>query len=175
MSTAGKVLTVLIILAAMGWLILAGGVAQLDRNGNEALEKLEAALKQARADLAETQREIAQVHDQTSSDQEALDHQITTFRAQIADLEKGRSEILETLARLKYQKEIVDNTINAAKTQLQHRNDEHQAEEKAMSELRNEVQGLKAQNGQLMAQLHTLRGQFQKTHHANLELLQKKQ
>jgi uncharacterized coiled-coil DUF342 family protein len=175
MSTAGKVLVVFVMLAAIVWLILAGGVAQLNRNGNEALQKLSQDLAKMQTDLADTKAEIANLHDQTASAQEELDRQLATFRAQIADLEKGRSQIMESLARVKYQKEIVDHTVNAAKTQFEHRTAEHQAEEKAMADLRNEVQDLKTHNGELMARLQTLRNQFQKTHETNLDLLHKKQ
>ena len=175
MSTAGKVLVVFVMLASIVWLILAGGVAQLNRNGNEALQELTQSLEKMRTDLAETRSQIASLHDQTSSAQEELDRQLATFRAQIADLEKGRSEIVESLARVKYQKDVVDSTVKAAKTQFEHRTAEHQAEDKAMADLRNEVQDLKTHNGELMARLQTLRDQFRKTQDANLSLLHKKQ
>src|SRR5262249_13900957 len=96
------------------------------------------------------------------------------LRAQIADLENGRSQIVETLGRVKYQKDIVDQTVNAAKAEVEHRTADHQAEEKAMADLRSEVQDLKTQNGQLMARLQTLRSQYQDSYHKNLELIQKK-
>jgi chromosome segregation ATPase len=161
-------------LGALAWLILASGVAQLNYNANEQLDKLSKQLAEVQTNLQDTRSAIARLHDQTSSAQEELDRQITTFRAQIADLEKGRSQILDSLARLKYQKEIVDTTANAAKTQFEHRTAEHQAEEKAMADLRNEVQNLKTHNGELMAHLQTLRKQFDETYRKNLDLIHKK-
>ena len=173
MSTAGKVLVVFVMIGAIVWLILASGVAQFHYNANEQLDKLSKQLEEVRTNLQDTRSEIASLHDQTASAQEELDRQITTFRAQIADLEKGRSQVLESLTRVKYQKEIVDGTVNAAKSQFEHRTAEHQAEEKAMADLRDEVQNLKSQNGQLMARLQTLRQQYQDTYHKNLDLIHK--
>ncbi len=37
MSTTGKVLSVLILLSSLLWMILTAGVAQMNRNGNEAI------------------------------------------------------------------------------------------------------------------------------------------
>ena len=37
MSTAGKVLAVLILLSSIVWIILTAGVTQYDRNGNQAM------------------------------------------------------------------------------------------------------------------------------------------
>ena len=174
MSTAGKVLVVFVVIGSIAWLVLASGVARLHYNANEQLDKLSKQLEEVRTSLQDTRGEIASLHDQTASAQEELDRQITTFRAQIADLEKGRSQVLESLSRVKYQKDIVDSTVNAAKAQFEHRSAEHQAEEKAMADLRNEVQNLEAQNGQLMARLQTLRDQYKETYHQNLELIHKR-
>jgi hypothetical protein len=37
MSTAGKVLIVLVMLTSLGWIILSAGVSQLNANGNKRL------------------------------------------------------------------------------------------------------------------------------------------
>ena len=174
MSTAGKVLVVLIVLASLVWLILIGGVAQLNYNGNEQLDKLTKELEKMETDLQETRREIVNLRDQTTATQEQVDREVTTLRAQQAELEKARSKIMESLTRVQYQLAIVGDTITGAETSKKHRDAEHQAEEKAMEELRGEVQNLKTQNDQLMARLQTLRDQFQTTYHTNLETISKK-
>jgi len=174
MSTAGKVLVVFIVLATLVWLILMGGVAQLNRNGNQALQKLDQDLEKMQADLEETQRQIATLRDQTTATQEEFDRQITALRDQQAELEKARSQIVETLTRVQYQLAIVEDTIKGARTSLEHRNAEHQGEEKAMTDLRGEVKDLKTRNDQLLARLQTLRGQFQQTYHTNLDMISKK-
>ena len=77
------------------------------------------------------------------------------------------------LARVTYEKGTVDSTIEGAKTSIQNRNAEFDAEEKAMADLRRDVQSLKANNNQLMGRLQSLRDQFQKSYHNNVEMLGK--
>jgi chromosome segregation ATPase len=174
MSTAGKVLVVLVMLAAMAWLVLIGGVARLNRNGNEALQKLADELEKIQTGLQESQQEIRALHDQTTVAQEQLDRDLHALAARQADLEAARSQIVETLTRVQYQLAIVEDTIKGARTSLEHRIAEHQAEEKAVADLRSEVRDHKTETGQLMARLQTLRDQFQTTYHTNLELLKNK-
>jgi len=174
MSTAGKVLVVFIVLASLVWLLLMGGVAQLNRNGNAALQKLTQDVEKMQADLEQTQRDIAIVRDQTTSTREELDRQVTTLRAEQSELEKARSQIVESLTRVQYQLAIVNDTIKGAKIQVEHVNVEHQAEEKSTLELRGEVKLLKTRNEELIARLQTVRDQFQTTYHTNLEMISKK-
>jgi len=175
MSTAGKVLVVFVMLASLVWVILAAGVAQLNKNGNEALQKLADELADVETKLDEARHQIVALKDETSSTQEQIDRELTGLRARQTDLEEARSNVVETLTRLQYQLATVEDTIKAARATLEHHNKEHQAEEKAMADLRTEVQDLKSENGQHMARLKTLRDQFQKTYHTNLEILSKPQ
>src|SRR5439155_19295561 len=126
-------------------------------------------------DSRPTLREIVSLRDQTTATQEEFDRQMTTLRAQQSELEKARSQIVESLTRVKYQLAIVEDTIKGARTSLEHRNAEHKAEEKAMNDLRGEVRELKTDNSQLMARLKSLRDQFQATYHAKLEMVKRKQ
>ncbi len=73
MSTAGKVLVVLVTLTTLVWMILASGVAQLNRNGNTALHNLEEQLAKAQGDLKQTQNDIVAFHDEASTIQEKVD------------------------------------------------------------------------------------------------------
>ena len=58
MSTAGKVLVVFVMLFAVAWMLLAGGVAQLNRNGNQALQKLSDDLEKAQEDLKTAKHDV---------------------------------------------------------------------------------------------------------------------
>lgn len=174
MSTAGKVLVVFIMLTVLVWMILAGGVAQLNRNGNEALQKLTDELEKLETDLHDTRVQIAKDRDETTATQEKIDRDLAVLRAQQADLEKSRSDIVESLTRLQYQLATVEESIKGARASLEHRTAEHKAEEKSMEDRRSEVQTLKNENGQLMARLQGLRKQFQTAYHTNLEMLGKK-
>ncbi len=93
----------------------------------------------------------------------------------MADLEDAHSQISESLSRLRYQLATVDETIKTAQTALQNQNKDYQDEEKAIDNLRTEVQGLKTDNTQLMARLQSLRENFQDTYHLNLGMVNKRQ
>jgi chromosome segregation ATPase len=173
MSTAGKVLAVLIVLASIVCLFLAGGVARLNYNANQRLQALADQLAKTQADIETTRREIAETSDRTTVTQEKIDRDITSLRSQQTDLERTRSQVIDTLERLKYDLNTVNQTIAEARTSLEHRNSEFDAEQKAMEERRQEVQHLKANNGQLMARLDSLRKQFRDTYHDNIARLHK--
>ena len=55
MSTAGKVLVVVIMLASLVWIILTAGVTQLNRNGNKALIDLTQKVAKLQEDVKTTQ------------------------------------------------------------------------------------------------------------------------
>ena len=173
MSTAGKVLIVLVLLTSLVWLVLASGVAQLNTNGNTRLHELTVQIDKLQTDFKQSQDEIVAVRDQTSTIQENVDRQITVLRARQSDLEKARSKIIEYMTRVQYQLATVKDTIEKAKTTLQHRIDEQASEQQALVQAKSEVEDLKAKNGELLSQLSTLRQNFETVYRSNIESLGK--
>jgi chromosome segregation ATPase len=174
MSTAGKVLVVLIMLTAIGCLVLAGGVAQLNYNANQKLEQLTAELEKTQTAIEATKLDIASYRDQTTVAQETIDRDIAALRSQQTDLERTRSQISDTLSRLQYDLSTVNGTIAAGKDSLQNRITEFDADQKALADLRRDVQSLRSNNTQLMGRLQSLRDQFQKTQRDNLDMIGKR-
>jgi chromosome segregation ATPase len=173
MSTAGKVLSVLVMLVLVVWIVMAAGVARLNTNGNTALHDLIEQVEKLRADVEQTQVDVAGLRDQTSSIQEKVDHDLTVLRDRQVELERSRSQIVESLERSKHQFATVEESVKSAQALLEHRNSERDAEQKALADTRSEVKTLMADSSQLMNQLDTLRKNFQKTYHANVENLGK--
>ena len=173
MSTAGKVLIVLVLLTSLVWLVLASGVAQLNTNGNTRLHELTVQIDKLQTDFKQSQDEIVAVRDQTSSIQENVDRQITVLRARQSDLEKARSKIIEYMTRVQYQLATVKDTIEKAKTTLQHRIEEQASEQQALVQAKSEVEDLKSKNGELLSQLSTLRQNFETVYRSNIESLGK--
>lgn len=173
MSTAGKVLVVLIMLTAIGCLILAGGVAQLNANANQRLQQLAEELEKTQASVETTRQEVKSYRDQTTVAQEKIDREITALRSQQTDLERSRSQISETLSRLQYDLDTVNATITDARESLKNRITEFDNEQTAMANLRRHVQSLKTNNSELMGRLQSLRDKFQDTYHKNVEMLGK--
>jgi predicted nucleic acid-binding Zn-ribbon protein len=171
MSTAGKVLAVLVLLASVGWIILAAGIAQLNANGNKRLHDLEVQIEKLQDDLRQTVSDISSLKVQTSQTQEHTDRDLAVLRSRQANVEKARSQIRESFARAQYQLAIVQETIKGAQDALQHRNEEHQSEEKALGDVKSDVRNLVAETNQLRDRLMTLRKEFQTTYHDNVETL----
>ena len=169
MSTAGKVLVVLVMLVSIGCLILAGGVAQLHYNANQRLQKLDADLEKAQAAIDATRREIAQTADQTNISQEKLDREIAALRSQQTDLERTRSQVTDMLAHLQADLKTVNETIAAAKESLEIRVAEFNADTSAMDDLRRRVNELKSTNSEMVGRLQSLRDSFQKSYHDSLQ------
>src|SRR5690349_17272417 len=107
MSTAGKVLIGLIVATVPLWVVLASGVAELNKSGGEQVQKLQAEFATLEKNLAETRRQVAEMKDQIATGQVALADQLAVLRSRQADLQKIRSETIEIATRVKYQLEDV--------------------------------------------------------------------
>jgi len=171
MSTAGKVLSVLVMLVLVVWVVLAAGVARLNTNGNKALHDLIEEVDKLRAEVDQTQVDVAGLRDQTSTIQEKVHRDLTVLRDRQVGLQKSHSQIVESLARYTYQLGTVEESVKSAEALLQHRIGERDAEQKAVADTRSEVRTLMADSSQLMNRLDTLRKTFQKTYQANVENL----
>jgi chromosome segregation ATPase len=173
MSTAGKVLAVLVMLMSLVWMVLSAGVDQLNTNGNkklhdlaEQIEKLEGEVEQARDDLVALKSSASTV-------QESLDYEATVLHARQSDLEKDRSQIKELLSNWQYQLDTAKETIDRAKTALQHRTDEHEGSQQLLAKTKSEVKELMDRCGELTNELLALRKEFNSTYQANVDSLGK--
>jgi chromosome segregation ATPase len=173
MSTAGKVLAVLVMLTSLVWMILSAGVSQLNTNGNKKLHDLAEQVAKLESDVEQAQDDLVALKSSASSVQENLDHQLTVLRARESDLQKDRSQIQELLSRWQYQLATVQETIDRAKSALQHRVEEHQSGEQVLAKTKSEVKELMDRTGDLMNQLVDLRNEFRSTYHSNVESLGK--
>ena len=70
MSTAGKVLAVLVMLMSLVWMILSAGVSQLNTNGNKKLHDLAEQVEKLQDDVEKAQDDIVALKSSASSIQE---------------------------------------------------------------------------------------------------------
>lgn len=175
MSTAAKVLSIVIALFSIVWMILAAGVAQLNTNGNTLVHELQIQVEKVALDLDQAKDDIVHLKDQTASVQEKVDRGLMVLRAKQNDLEKARSQIVETLTRVQYQMAVMEDTIKGSQTTLANRNEELESEKKALADARTEVQTLIARTSEMMNELGSLREKFQKTYASSLDQLGDKQ
>jgi chromosome segregation ATPase len=173
MSTAGKVLVVLIMLASLIWMILTAGVTQLNRNGNQAVIDLTNKVVKLQEDVKTTQDEIVNVKNQTTLLQEQMDRELGVIEARQSDIQRVSSNVREILYRVQYELATVQQTVQEAEEDRTHRAEEKAAEVKALAAAREEVVALKAKDRELTEHLGTLRNQFTSARNANLDLLGK--
>ncbi len=171
MSTAGKVLSILVGLFSIAWMILAAGVAQLNTNQNTILHDLQVQVEKLDGDFNQTKVDVMHLKDQTASIQEKVDRQLMVLRSKETDLEKARSQIVATLNGLKYQMETLNATLKESQATLEARNVELETEKRGLADTRAEVKTLIAQTTDLMNQLSSLRSTFQKTYSDSLDRL----
>ena len=175
MSTAGKVLVVLVML--IGHRLpdpgRRGRTAQFQRQPEAPAAGHRAGEDPGgpRADPARTSPAFAT---RRPIAQEKIDREIAALRSQQTDLERTRTQIIDTL---------IAAAIRARHGEFHHRRrqghrsstatTEFDAEEKALDDLRRQVQALRSNNTQLMDRLQSLRDQFQATHQKNVGMLGK--
>jgi chromosome segregation ATPase len=173
MSTAGKVLTVLIMVASLVWMVLMAGVTQLNRNGNQALLELDKKVEKLNDDVQTARADIVKTKDQTSVLQEQMDKELTVIRSRQIDVERVNSNIKEILARVQHQLATLVETVKNAEAAAKQRSDEKVAEQTALDDAKAGVQKLKSQNLELTNRLTGLRNEFKSTLGNNTSLISK--
>ena len=161
MSTAGKVLVVLVMLASLVWMLLTAGVTQLNRNGNQALIVLTEKVAKLQGDVKNTQDEIVRVKDQTNVLQEQMDRELAVINARQNDVQRLASNVSERLSSVRYELATVQQTVQNAEQGRTERAAEVVADQKALDAARDEVKSLKATDEQLRARLASLRDRVQ--------------
>ena len=171
MSTAGKVLVVLVMLSSTAWPILTAGVTQLNRNGNKALIDLADRVTKLEDDLKTTRDEIVKVKDETILVQEQMVRDLALTGSRQTNMEHVKSNIRESLSRVQYQLATLQETVKNAEQTAQQRAAEIVAEQKTLDAAKAEVETLKVRNSELMNRLTSLRNELKTTLKASLEML----
>jgi chromosome segregation ATPase len=173
MSTAGKVLIVLVMLMTLVWVVLSAGVSRYNTNANTKVFELAKQVEELQEKVKKTQDEVASTLTQTAQEQERIDRERALLGSKRSDLERARSQISDTLSGVKYELEIVEGTAKTAQTDLDNRTAEHQEETKILEKERADNQELMASCGKQRDQLASLRKDFQSKYRANIEALGK--
>ncbi len=173
MSTAGKILIVLVTLMTIVWVVLSAGVSQLNTNGNARLHELAVKIEKLQGDVKQAQEDTVSFLSQTQQAQEKVDREYGVLRARQADLQRAASQISDSLSGMKYELDIVQGTVKSAQSALEHRNTEQQEETKELAQDRVQVQELMAQSSKLRDRLASVRKDFTSRYHDNIEMLGK--
>jgi chromosome segregation ATPase len=171
MSTAGRVLVVLVALAMIPWIILFSLVYQLNENWGQ--EKLNVEKK-----IAETEQDNARIRadlDKMLGDIKFLqvnrDNQLTLLRSRLSDAEKRQTLAFEAQERMRLEIETLNVAIKAAQTSIERRTQEWQDTNKALADTRAAVQVLRQDVDAKYQQVEELRSRFLKVTQENRKQL----
>lgn len=171
MSTAGKVLVVLVMLAILVWILMFAMAADLNANWGQQVQKLEADLARLDEQVAQGRAEIDQIKEQTTLEQIRRDKALTALRTALADVQRLQAEVDEDLSRASLQKDAVAAEVAAVQATLESRQQEKAQTDQQLAQAREELRQSKATNDDLIARLTGLQDDFKQTVEANQALL----
>ena len=172
MSTAAKVLVVLILLVLPVWIVLVSTVAQLNKNAGEQVAKLQASVTTLESELSTLRKNVTGLKDQISLEQHTMTQQLTVLRSQESALQKMRSEWIENSSRSNFEVGGMKETAKRAEADRDLRSTERMQEIAAMQALEAEVEQLKQEHARLTEQLNKLQSDFKTTVDSNRKLLE---
>jgi chromosome segregation ATPase len=173
MSTAGKVLTFLVVLVAIVWVVLTAGVAELNRNGTRAVDDLRKKVAKLEVDVREAGQQLEAVKSETHLEQARMDNDLTVRQVAQSEWEKRRSLTKESLSRVQLQLADAEAVLKTGGAHKDQREAEKEAETKALADSRAEVEALKAEREKLVGRLTELRDKFRTTLQENKSLVER--
>jgi chromosome segregation ATPase len=171
MSTAGKVLTVLILMVVPIWILLVAAVADLNTNGTQAVKRLQEQVARLETQVVANEKKILDLQDQIAFEQAAMDRDRTVIRTQLAEVERARSAMIEIKRDVQLQLETIAAALKDAEVARDHRIAEKTAEIQAKADAEKSVDKLQGENSELMTQLQRLRGEFKATLEDNRKMV----
>lgn len=162
MSTAGKVLVVLVALATIPWIILFSMVYQLNENWGLEIQNLSKAVAATEQEAARMRGELDRTLHEASSSQVERDNQLTVLRGRLSDAEKQNTLIAEAQARMQHQLDTLNVAIKAAQTAAERRAKEKEDTNQALADTREAVQVLRQDVDAKYQQVTDLQSRFRK-------------
>lgn len=171
MPTAGKVLSVLVSLALLGWIFLASQVAELNRNWGQKLTKLEADVERVSAEVQTAGRQLDDLKAAVVLAQTIKEQDLTRLRAQVSKVQGAQAYSRETLDRFNLQSASVAEQLRQAEQRRQLRTQEKAEADRVFNESVAEVKRLADENNQLLERLGGLRQSLEQLVQQNQQLV----
>ncbi|WZO98221.1 hypothetical protein EP7_005278 [Isosphaeraceae bacterium EP7] len=173
MSTAGKVLAVLVTLASIVLVILGSAVTQLNKNGGEAILKLNTQLEKMDADLLAARKSLADLKIQLTLEQVGKGQDLTVIRSRLADVEEFRAGVFEANARVASQLAVAGESVKAATEHLERKRQDKADLEKAKADSQAAVEKLIGEEKALRDDRDRLLGELKDLIAGNRQLQEK--
>lgn len=171
MSTAGKVLVVLVLLVLPVWIVLVSAVAQLNTAWTQEVQKQKDAVDKLEQDVAANQQAITKMKDQIVLVQNSAEEQSTVLRSKLTDVERARADVIQIQTGVKVQLDTLKAAVDKANAARDRRKEEKQQEIQAKADAEKAVNELKSDNAELMSQLTRLRDEFKSLLESNKALV----
>jgi hypothetical protein len=162
MSTAGKVLTVLILLVTVVWLVMMSAVSQLNQNWGEKVIAQQKSLDDATDAFAKAKEAGLNLTEQARVKQNETDLEGRLRDVKITTAFRLRSSRIEDLSRLKAQVADAQKAVETAKTNQATREAEKIANQESLAKKREEITKAQALNADLKTQLSQLQDDFKR-------------
>jgi hypothetical protein len=162
MPTAGKVLTILILLAMLVWLVMMSAVTQLNVNYGLKIDKEQKELDKLTVDADTANRDYLIVTEKARQEQDLTERDVRIKLDDVAQGERRLSTTLESLARVKLNVADYEVAAAKAKTNLDNREAEKVKGEEDKAKKLDEIAKAQALNADLKAQLAKLQDEFKK-------------
>ena len=162
MSTAGKVLTVLILLMTVAWIVMMSAVAQLNVNWQAKLTTQKTEFDRVTDEAEKAKAAYLGFTEQARAEQDATDRDLRVRLAQVASAEARQSSKVEDLTRLKIQLADYLAAVEKAKTNLATREAEKAKDLDDLAKKRDEIAKAQGTNAELRAELAQLQDEFKR-------------
>ena len=173
MSTAGKVLTVLILLVMMGWIVMISAVTQLNVNWETRIQKQDKDLETATNAVAKAIKDIDTFTESAKVEQVNTDRDIREIQGRIFAAEARQSNAIERLERVKFDVAGYLVAVEKANTNLTTRDSEKAKALDDIAKKKDEIAKSQSVNAELREELAKLQTEFKQLLAENLELTTK--
>ena len=161
MSTAGKVLTILILLVSIAWLVMMAAVTQLNVNWQTKIAAQVLDFEKATGELDRAQGQFLSLTEQARATQDSTDRELRLRLTRLASADRLRSSKTEDLTRVKEQVKDMLAAVESAKANLAIREAEKVKGQEDLARKRDEIAKAQALNVELKTQLAQLQGRLQ--------------
>lgn len=173
MSTAGKVLVVLVALVMVVWIILFSMIGQLNSTWGAKVEALKQEQEKLQPKVEQEETRLAQVLNDIKAVQDDKIQKTRVLQTEVEDREGLLARTREALSAAQIRLAKVNAAVETAKANRDLRIMEKAGTEKSLAAQRSAVEQIQAENTDLLAKLSRLRDEFKRTLDENKQLLRR--
>jgi DNA anti-recombination protein RmuC len=173
MSTAGKVLVGVVILALVGWIVLFSLVYELNTNWGREIDRLTAQVQKLDQEATAQATALENALADLSREQVRRDTDVEVLRGLLSDAEKLAALNQEATERVKLQVAGLEQARREAADRIQHRAEEKARTQKELADAEATVKTLQGRVQAQLDELANLRQTFVQTMEENRKLVER--